>query len=217
MPTKRTRVIHPRKNLSNTQLFYASDGLWGDEADVNKFEGFTYKSPTVCPDECREVWLTIRDELLPQWTNEHPGTRPTWWYLFDPECPRISAEDISRHGWTGCYFKKDIPDLRRRIGGIGDPSYLHYSLVPHFDCAIPDQFVTVADVEWHREEGEEFKGVPFDPTNPPTYESQASYLDRHGLLTAAERRRLRKKDFKPEVLTVSAGKSKNRGEKQNGL
>jgi hypothetical protein len=31
--------------------------------------------------------------------------------------------------WEGCFFIKDIPELRRRIGGIGDPAYEHYSLV----------------------------------------------------------------------------------------
>jgi hypothetical protein len=176
MPTKRTRVIHQRKNLSNTALYYASDGLWGDEADIHKFEAFTYKSPTCCPDECREVWLTIRDELLPQWINEHPGTRPTWWYLFDPECPRISTKEIERHGWTGWFYLEYTPDLRRRLGGTGDPAYEHSALVPDFDCAVPDQFVTASDVQWHREEGEEFAGIPFDADDPPVYESQASYL-----------------------------------------
>jgi hypothetical protein len=202
MPTKRTRVIHQRKNMSATQLFYASDGLWGDEADVNKFEGFTYKSPTCCPDECREVWLAIKDELLQQWINERPGTRPSWWYLFDEKCPRVAPEDIKRHGWTDCYYTKDLPDLRRRLGGIGDPAYEHYALVPHFDCAVPDRFVTIEDVEWHREEGEEFSGIPFDPIDPPKYESQASYLDRHNLLAPVERRRLRAQDFKPVKVSL---------------
>ena len=201
MPTKRTRVIHQRKNMSNTQLFYASDGLWGDPENLNTFEKFTFGWPTVRPDECRAVWLAIRDELLPQWINEHPGTRPSWWYLFDPECPRISAEDIKRHGWEGCFFAKDLPELRLRIGGTGDPAYEHSSLVPHFDCAVPDHFVRVEDVEWHRNEGEDFSGKPIDPNNPPAYESQASYLDRHKLLVPAERRRLRKKDFEPEIVS----------------
>ena len=202
MPTKRTRVIHQRKNMSNTALYYASDGLWGDPENLGKLEAFTYKSPTCCPDECREVWLAIRDELLPQWIKVHPGTRPSWWFLFDSQCPRISAEDIQRHGWTGCYYTKDLPDLRRRLGGIGDPAYEHYSLVPHFDCAVPDQFITAEDVEWHREEGEEFSGIPFDADDPPVYESQASYLDRHKLLTPAERRRLRAQDFKPVKVSL---------------
>jgi hypothetical protein len=73
--------------------------------------------------------------------------------------------------------------------------------VPRFDCAVPKDFVTAEDVEWHRNEGEDFSGKPLDPNDPPAYESQASYLDRHKLLTPAERRRLRKKDFEPEIVS----------------
>ena len=76
--------------------------------------------------------------------------------------------------------------------------------VTEFDCAVPDQFVTAEDVEWHRNEGEDFSGKPIDPDNPPTYESQASYLDRLNLLSPGERRRLRKKDFKPEIVSFPA-------------
>jgi hypothetical protein len=31
---------------------------------------------------------------------------------------------------------------------------------------------------------------PFNPSDPPVYEAQASYLDRHGLFLRGERRRL---------------------------
>jgi hypothetical protein len=150
------------------------------------------------------VWLTIRDELLPRWINVHPGTRPSWWFLFDPECPRISAEDVACHGWEGCFYAKEIPELRQRIGGTGDPAYEHSALVPHFDCAVPDHFVTVEDVKWHRDQDEEFSGIPLDPNDPPAYESQATYLDRLNLLTPAERRRVRKKDFKPELVSFAS-------------
>jgi hypothetical protein len=54
----------------------------------------------------------------------------------------------------------------------------------------------------HREEGEQFAGIPFDADDPPVYESQASYLDRHKLLTPAERRRLRAQDFKPVKVSL---------------
>ena len=31
----------------------------------------------------REAWITLRDELLPQWIAENPGTRPYAWWQFD--------------------------------------------------------------------------------------------------------------------------------------
>ena len=154
MPTKRTRKAHERRTeISDVALYYATDGLWADPPEKPfTLDIMTFKYPTVRPDECREVWLAIRDELLTQWIKEYPGTRPSWWYLFDPQCPRISEEDIRRHGWEGWYFTKDLPDLRRRLGGIGDPAFEHFALVPTFDHALPDHFVTIEDVRSYREE-----------------------------------------------------------------
>jgi hypothetical protein len=42
-----------------------------------------------------------------------------------------------------------------------------------------------------------FKGVAIDPDDPPTFESQASYLKRHRLLLAGEERRA---DFEPHAV-----------------
>jgi hypothetical protein len=46
----------------------------------------------------------------------------------------------------------------------------------------------------------EFKGVAIDPDDPPTFESQAAYLKRHGLFLACERR-LKKADWEPEAIS----------------
>ena len=43
-----------------------------------------------------------------------------------------------------------------------------------------------------------------DPAEPPTFESQAAYLDRHALLVPGERRRLRVADFAPVAVEVNA-------------
>ena len=215
MPTKRNRVTHaPKTPLPAVALYYASDGLWGDDGQPKTTESSVYQYPTVRPAKCREVWLAVRDELLPRWVKQFPGTRPSWWYLFDPECPRISQEDIQRHGWQGQYFLPLIPDLRKRIAGIGDPAYEHLALVPTFDCTVPTTFVTPFDEEYYNgrrvdirgnrigtefHEGN-FQGRAIDPNNPPQYESEAAYLKRHGLLTPIESRRLRKRDFEPEIV-----------------
>jgi len=46
----------------------------------------------------------------------------------------------------------------------------------------------------------DFTGVAIDPNDPPTFESQAAYLKRHGLLLAGEERRLRKVDWEAEAV-----------------
>jgi hypothetical protein len=46
-----------------------------------------------------------------------------------------------------------------------------------------------------------FKGVAIDANDPPTFESQAVYLKRYGLLLAGEDRRLKTADRAPEVIS----------------
>jgi hypothetical protein len=46
-----------------------------------------------------------------------------------------------------------------------------------------------------------FKGVAIDPEDPPTFESQAAYLKRHGQFLTGEARRLKKADWEPAVIT----------------
>jgi hypothetical protein len=71
------------------------------------------------------------------------------------------------------------------------------------------KFIIDEDVRHHVEQGEDFAGVAIDENDSPRYESQAAYLERHGLLTPAERRRLTEKDFAPEVVGVRlAGKGR---------
>ena len=114
MPMKRTRKAHQRRaEISSAALYYASDELWGESPTGSNLDQFIYGYPGCSADQCCEVWGAIRDELLPAWVKEYPGTRPSWWYLFDPECPRMSDEEIDLHGWTGWFFAKDLPDLPR--------------------------------------------------------------------------------------------------------
>ena len=44
-------------------------------------------------------------------------------------------------------------------------------------------------------------GLAIDPNDPPIFESEAAYLERHGLFLPGERKRLRKVDFEPEAAT----------------
>jgi hypothetical protein len=201
MPTKRARVTRNRhEEFSNTLLYTATDGAWGDPNELNDSEKYLDLRFT---SQRQEVWFAIRDELLPEWIRERPGTRPSWWYECDRDCPRISAEDIARRGWEGWFFVKRLPDLRRRLGGVGDPMFEHLALVPQLYRAMPIHFVRQSDVDEFSEEGEDFTGKPIDPKNPPIYESEAAYLRRHGLLTADEKRRLKRSDFKPISITTT--------------
>jgi hypothetical protein len=58
---------------------------------------------------------------------------------------------------------------RQRMGSTGTPAHEVQAVVPKFAYEIP--------IGW----------VSLDESNPPTFESQAAYLKRHGLLLAGEK------------------------------
>jgi len=96
--------------------------------------------------------------------------------------PRWWDHDAPRLSDPGKYWHGALPEHRRQIGGSGGRCP---ALVPHSWCGIPH----IDEIDWK---------------DPPVFESEASYLDRHGLLRAGERRRLKPADFEPVTL-VPAG------------
>lgn len=90
------------------------------------------------------------------------------------------------------WWKWDAPEpRRRRLGGTGRPwaSSLSFGLPTYWRRAGEMETLLAA-----------FE--PIDPADPPTFESQAAYLDRLGLLVEGERERLTKRDFSPEIITL---------------
>lgn len=76
------------------------------------------------------------------------------------------------------WWRFDTREPRQQLAGVGCPAW-----------------VVLADAECYA------SGLPqiwagYEPSNPPVFESQAEYLRRHKLLTAAELRVLTKNDYK---------------------
>jgi hypothetical protein len=116
-----------------------------------------------------QLWDQHRDVILAEHVKENPGTRPALWWQYD--APR--QPNGTMPGWW-CDGK--LPELRKRLGGTGTPiSPVNISY-------------GISDV-WH----------DIDDNDPPTFESQATYLKRHGLFLAGEERRA---DFEPEALSA---------------
>lgn len=119
------------------------------------------------PERLREVWEELRGEVLAAWIEKRPGTRPLRWWEYD------------------------APELRRRLGGCGDPISEVLADAPHYDRGIPAQWLTSEDANMYddalRNHTHKRLAVVFDPKNPPTFESEATYLDRLGLLIPEER------------------------------
>src|SRR3972149_4365387 len=85
--TRRTRAM--RRELDEDQLRYFRDGV----------DYCYFWEP---PDRERD-WEAIREEILADWIQERPGTRPHMWWAVDAPAPRL------------------------RVGGVGDlvPAYNH--------------------------------------------------------------------------------------------
>jgi hypothetical protein len=86
------------------------------------------------------------------------------------------------HAW----WRRDAPEPRRRLGGVGEP----YS----------DGLWYGVPAYWTTPSLAALGGIATDPDDPPVYESEAAFLERLGLLTDEERRRLPADAFEPEVL-----------------
>jgi hypothetical protein len=153
--------------------------------------------PTCSFEACRAFWASAQEQILPDWIRQFPGSRPSYWWLFD--APRISSHEVERHGWTGCYFVLQLCEPRQRLGGIGDPKFEHLAYVPSFHCGVPDDWLQADDLRtWPSLVASGAAAI--DPNDPPRFESQATYLRRHGLLQPGELQRLKAKDFEPEIV-----------------
>ncbi len=144
--------------------------------------------------ELRAAWDRVRDEILAEWIEEWAGSRPRHWWRFE------------------------APELRRRLGGTGTPCHEVLADSPWYIFGVPASWVSQWQADYYNgravdihnkrigteyEEGH-FAGLAIDTEAPPTFESEASYLQRLGLLLPGEFERLTEADFEPERIAAEA-------------
>ena len=158
-----------------------------------------------------ELWTAYGDEVLAEWIEEHPGTRPSLWWRFD--APRASREQ-----WPHVCYDAASPSaqLRRRLGGVGTPCHEALAYILYLDHGVPAHWVSQAQSDLYNGRRKdttgrvilaEYKDGDFpwpgvDPDNPPIYESEAAYLQHHALFAPGERERLTPDDFEPETIPL---------------
>jgi len=205
MPVKR-RQSKRREGVTDAQFAYLRDEPFPEETGEFEKWAIEFDSPGVGP-SIRELWADFRDEIITEWIAEAAGTRPSVWWRYD--APR---EPVGT--WPGCYWDGTLPLPRQRIGGIGTPKHDVFAYVPQYRFGVPTLWIEEWEVEYysgctkdiHGEPigqnlaGKHFAGLAIDLQNPPTFESTATYLDRHGLLWPGERK-LTAADFAPERIT----------------
>lgn len=155
-----------------------------------------------------ELWEAYGPTVVQRWAAEKPGTRPRqWWNFTAPRGDLKSSDHTPLRG--RCWAEP-----RRRLGGKGTPLHEVLAYSPSFDFGLPTMWPEPEHSDGTVASGSCVNGVPvgrdyiglgpkvvlLDPNDPPLFEAQAAYLDRHGLLLPGERERLTDEDFKPEAV-----------------
>jgi hypothetical protein len=194
-------AVRAKKLKAKQQLTDESEAwLQGDEKGAGFFKYST-------DDELAALWATHSDRIVAEHVAEYPGSRPArWWQQSAPRIPLGTS--------PGCYYDGKLPEPRKRLGGTGTPASEVLAYVPTFSYGLPAIWITPWQVKYYGGTAvdirgnpigslvpTDFKGVAIDMSNPPRFESQATYLKRHGLFLAGEERRLRKADWDPETVT----------------
>ena len=226
MPVKRRAPKARAQNLCDVHRRYFLDeitreqafdefknqnlGEWSYNEDRWKFtKSFWRLSAGVVSEQM--LWDHNAADLVAEFVKQWPGCRPSCWWKYS--APRMQIADMPVD-WHGKWFMEELRDPRKRLAGIGTPCFEVLAHVPTFHCGIPYPWVQPWEVLYYTGHavdihgkpisrqylGQDFGGVAVDPSNPPQYESQASYLKRHGLFLSGEEQRLSKADFEPEVL-----------------
>ncbi len=174
MPSNRRRLVKPMTPpISDSLRQYLEFG----KRTPDDLETFWLAGSL---DRLRRVWRQVKKEILADWIQRAPCTRPwTWW----------------RH---------DAPAPRRRLGGIGTPASEVLAVDDFLEFGIPVRWITPFLADYYNGRAKDihgniiptpykpgdFTGVPIDASNPPAFESQASFLERHRLLAPVETKHL---------------------------
>ncbi len=134
-------------------------------------------------DQRRTVWRAVRDRIVAEWVKGHPATRPFGWWEHD--APRWQRADLPPPiaDMTDEVLER-CAEPRRQVSGPR-PLYEVSDTWPELSHGCPLEF-----------------DRPVDPADLPRFEAQASYLDRHGLLSGDERSRLPADAFEIETVFV---------------
>ena len=150
----------------------ASNDLFYPKAEALSMEDYDFAYPTLFPQACTEIWKEHGQAVTEAWAAKHPGSRPSWWWLFPS------------------------PRYRERIGGSGFPKSDFLADVATFLYGIPECWITIRDVRiWP-----DLAGKEINPADPPAFESEATFLKRNGLLLPGEDDRIKHRAWQPEKI-----------------
>jgi hypothetical protein len=196
----RANKLKTKDQLTEMQL----DHLFDRPLPEHSFEAlllkYNYEGKT------KQLWEQHKDFVLAEHVKQNPGTRPNLWWIYS--APRSPLGTYPGAGYDG-----ELPEPRKRLGGIGTPDFEALCYKPCFALGLPVSFISPWDVSYYTGVAVDvngklinanpsgtFKGVAIDPDDPPMFESQATYLDRHGLFLPGEKKRLKQADWEDESM-----------------
>lgn len=180
MPTKRQRRSHRRRQpITPTAVAFLNDKPMPDDGNEWEDSALRYNHAALSADlwqgGCAAVlWAEHGTEVMVAWVKARPGTRPSQWWRFS--APRQADQGHGRRHWP-------LIETRQHVSGTGtvdDRQNCARYGVPRFD----------------------YQSRP--PRKPRIIEAQAAYLDRHGLLSGEERRRIPAAAFEPVPIEDAA-------------
>lgn len=132
-------------------------------------------------------WREVREEVIAQFAAERPGTRPTYWWIYEAREPRLRLGGTGTEAWLFVKYR-----------------YAEHHPRPSYRNGMPSRWLTNFDLNppagcIYNFRPEILPGAQaYDPQDPPVYESQGVYLERLGLLLPGET----VADREPEVCFV---------------
>lgn len=181
MPRKPIRSRKkPRPILYDSMRYYFETGYYGTHGKYPDCPGLmeTFLLAGSYSQKQVDAWQLNKDVIMSDWIKKNPCSRPwAWW-------------------------EQDAKEIRRRVGGTGGLFNDLEDYGPH-ECylGIPSAWVTVFDEAYYNGRAKDIQGkiIPspfkegdfpktvYDKNDPPTFESEAKYLLRHGFLTPVEK------------------------------
>jgi hypothetical protein len=117
------------------------------------------------------IWADFGAEVVAERAAEQAGMRPSLWWKFT------------------------APEPRQRLGGTGTPCCEVLAYAPRLAYGVPLDWIAAESVRLLK-----LNCAALEEDDPPLFESQSAFLERHGLFLPGERRRLAPDAFAPVPL-----------------
>src|ERR1700722_15289757 len=139
--------VRKRKDLRRAEVTDEHEAwLRGDD----KAAGFVKYAPD---GELAALWEANSERIVAEHVTDYPGTRPARWWRYD--APRSSLGT-----YPGAWFDGELPEPRRRLGGIGTPASEVLAYKPTYSDGLSAIWITPWQVKYYGGTAVDVRGNP---------------------------------------------------------